>query len=126
MYTQEQFHGNKTLTPSLSKIVFNSAPKRNVVCTYSKDMGLTLQEFHRVLPRALCTNEYNINMTGRVVRLESDDHKLRIECQPHADRKIGSLSIPRLVVHIELSGYEQADARQFINHFDLCYLRVGG
>jgi len=126
MYNQEPVTKYKTITPSLSKSTFNPTHKRDLVCQYSKDMGLTLQEFHRVLPKVLSTNEYHVDMIGRVIRLELDNRNLRIECQPHADRKIGSLSIPRLGVRIELRGDEQAEAKQFINHFDLCYLRVGG
>jgi len=126
MYNAELIHANEKLIQNWSNIALEPVPEEKPAFRYSKDMGITPQEFHRVLPAVLGTNKYGVDETGKVLQLEQNHRMLRIECHPQADRRIGALSIPRLLVCIELRGYGQTDAKQFIDHFDLCYLRIGG
>jgi hypothetical protein len=43
-----------------------------------------------------------------------------------ANRRIGSLSLPRLNVDIELDRFDDAQTGQFLNKFNLTFLRMGG
>jgi hypothetical protein len=101
---------------------FDSVARR----TFHKDMGLTAAEFARALPTAVQGMATRSDEPNLAFRVDDGDRVVMIDCLPMPDRRLGSLSLPRLDVEIELRGFDDAETARFFNRFDLAFLRMGG
>ena len=92
--------------------------------TIEKEMGITREEFLRVMARALdgCPHRFE----GEEVRVEDGDRRLRISFHPQPDRRIGLFSIPVAQVHLAFEGYDEADVAETVDWFDQRFQRGGG
>lgn len=93
---------------------------------FQKDMSLTMADFVRTLPKSV---EGVITETDSSIlsfRIENDEGIVSIVCHPMANRQLGSLSLPRLKVEIEICDYNEAQTELFFNRFNLAFLRMGG
>lgn len=93
---------------------------------FCKDMSLTPDEFYAALPKAVKGIIIRTDKSGLSFRVVYNERVAIISCRPVANRRIGSLSLPRLKVDIELDRFDQAQTDQFFKHFDLAFLRMGG
>jgi len=87
-------------------------------------MAYTHAEFMRLLPRALAGNDYEVN--GDVVRVENAAGSIQIHLGAEYERRIAALSMPVMDVTIELTGFDDEQARAFLDKFDRTYRRGGG
>lgn len=91
---------------------------------YSREMGLTHDDFWRLLPRAMGEHEYDIQ--GDQVFAKVHEGKLTISLGPTQERRIALLCLPYSVVTFLFSGITKAQQLEFKAHFDLHYQRGGG
>ena len=89
-------------------------------------MCLTMAEFMRGLPKAV---RGAVTLTDTSILsfcVDSEAGVAFIICHPLANRQLGSLSLPQMKVEIKLCDFTAAETEQFINRFDLTFMRIGG
>lgn len=89
-----------------------------------KEMGITHQEFFRLIGVALGTDEYEQASAG--VTWTSGGRRGSVTLGPEGKRQIALLALPRTEVRIELEGYDDAEADTFLHLFDRAFQRGGG
>ena len=94
--------------------------------TFYKEMGLTPAEFERSLAHAVEESVSVWKETDRSYHIDYHGRVAVIRCQPMTNRQLGSLTIPRLNVEIELQKFNLRQTREFLDAFDLSFLRMGG
>ena len=89
-----------------------------------KEMGITKEEFLRVMARALdgCPHRFE----GEEVRVEDGDRRLRISFYPQTERRIGLFAIPVSRVRLEFEGYDEREVAETVDWFDRRFQRGGG
>lgn len=90
----------------------------------TRTMAYTHAEFKRLLQHALDGHEYAVN--SDVVESRSGEQVIRIRLGPEYERRIASLSMPVCDVTIELEGFSETQAKEFLERFDRTYRRGGG
>jgi len=91
---------------------------------YSREMGLTHDDFWRLLPAAMGNHSYE--RQGNQVHAQVNSGKLTIDLGPTLERKIALLRLPYSVVSFHFQGLEEAEQLAFKTHFDLHFQRGGG
>ena len=94
------------------------------VVRFSRDMGLTHNDFFRTLPTALPNLPYTVH--GHDVIVADDTRRLTISLAPEGRRRIAALSLPTTQVHFTFSGYSPEDIDRFMARFDRAFQRGGG
>ena len=94
------------------------------VIEYSREMGLTHDDFWRLLPRAM--GEHSYDRQGDEVHASVHNGSLRIHLGPTQQRNIALLSIPYSVVAFRFEGVTTEQQQAFKTHFDLHFQRGGG
>lgn len=94
------------------------------VIEYSREMGLTHDDFWRLLPRAMGEHAYERH--GDSVQARVNNGQLDITLGPTLERRIALLSIPYSEVSFRFSGVSEAEQQAFKAHFDLHFQRGGG
>lgn len=94
------------------------------VIEYSREMGLTHDDFWRLLPRAM--GEHAYERQGDHVHATVNDGSLKIHLGPTLERKIALLRLPYSVVSFRFEGVREAQQMAFKTHFDLHFQRGGG
>ena len=94
------------------------------VIEYSREMGLTHDDFWRLLPRAM--GEHTYDRHGDEVHASIHNGSLQIHLGPTQQRKIALLSIPYSVVSFRFDGVSAEQQQAFKTHFDLHFPRGGG
>ena len=89
-----------------------------------KEMGISHREFFRTLPRAMDGFDYGV--ADGVVRVRAGDKLALIQLGPETVRSIASMRLPATRIEFTFSGYTDAEARKFLDHFDLHFRRGGG
>ena len=92
--------------------------------SFSKDMGVTHNDFFRLLPKAMGEHTYTVD--GHAINAQVDDGSLLISLSEQKLRKIALLHIPFLTVNFEFDGVSEEHITAFIKHFDLYFQRGGG
>lgn len=87
-------------------------------------MGLTHDDFWRLLPRAMGHHHYE--RKGDEVHATIDGGKLVIALGPPQERKIALLRIPYSEVVFTFTDVQEEQRAAFKTHFDLHYQRGGG
>ena len=96
----------------------------NRVIEYSREMGLTHDDFWRLLPAAMGAHAYE--RQGDKVHARVHDGELVIDLGPTLERKIALLRLPYSVVTFRFEGVEEQQQQAFKTHFDLHFQRGGG
>jgi hypothetical protein len=91
---------------------------------YSREMGLTHDDFWRLLPRAMGENAYEIQ--GNSVHAKVHGGSLEITLGDLQVRRIALLRLPFAVVSFHFNGIAEQDQQAFKAHFDLHFQRGGG
>ena len=87
-------------------------------------MGLTLEDFLRMLPAAVGHPRYKVD--GREAVVDHPQGCVSICLQPTTQRKLGALSLPATPVEFRFSGLDEAARRQFLERFERYFQRGGG
>lgn len=95
-----------------------------MIIEYSREMGLTHDDFWRLLPRAM--GEHSYERKGDHVHASVNHGTLQIHLGPTQERKIALLRLPYSVVSFRFEGIEQEQQMAFKTHFDLHFQRGGG
>lgn len=91
---------------------------------YSREMGLTHDDFWRLLPRAMGEHAYEIQ--GDTVHAKVQGGSLKISLGELQERRIALLRLPFAVVSFQFNDISEADQLAFKAHFDLHFQRGGG
>ncbi|MFK7861429.1 MAG: hypothetical protein AB8B64_21615 [Granulosicoccus sp.] len=94
------------------------------IIEYSREMGLTHDDFWRLLPRAMGNHSYE--RQGDHVNANVEQGTLQIHLGPAQVRQIALLRLPYSVVSFRFSGVEPQQQMAFKRHFDLHFQRGGG
>ncbi len=88
--------------------------------TVTKQMTITRADFVRLLKR----------LAGDGLRREVDDrwtmNGVHVAVEDMEDLRIGRLVLPRLMVHLDVSGLDARAAVEFLELFDRTFRRGGG
>ena len=91
---------------------------------YSREMGLTHDDFWRLLPKAMGEHRYEVE--GDVVNVTLHDGTLKITLGPTQERRIALLRLPYSEVSFEFNNVAEEQQLAFKTHFDLHFQRGGG
>jgi len=91
---------------------------------YSREMGLTHDDFWRLLPRAM--GEHAYTRDGNKVNAVVHEGTVDIEIGSPEVRRIALLAIPYSEVSFVFSGVSAEQQQAFKAHFDLHFQRGGG
>ena len=91
---------------------------------YSREMGLTHDDFWRLLPRAMGNHSYQVD--GDSVRADISEGQLEITLGPPLERRIALMCIPYSKVSFCFTGVSEKEQQAFKIHFDLRFQRGGG
>lgn len=92
--------------------------------TIRKEMGIGHDDFFRILPRALGSDDYRVD--GPRIRFGDETRYFDIELSPEGSRSLALLTLPVTHVTLVFHGYSEADAKAALDRFDLYYRRGGG
>lgn len=90
----------------------------------TREMASSHAEFLRLLPKAL--NGYDYTIENDRVRAELGEQQISITLGPERERRIAMLAMPVTDVTIELEGFSEKQAKDFLERFDRTYRRGGG
>lgn len=93
--------------------------------TVDKDMSISHQDFFRVLPGALATDDYRVD-GDRVVAEEGDCRRLEITLSPEERREVPDLSLPKTQVRLTFTGFTDAEMKDRLALFERSFQRGGG
>ena len=91
---------------------------------YSREMGVSDEDFFRILPKAMGEHPYRVE--GRRVHGEVHDGTVEIELGETQRRRIALLDLPFAEVSFTFRGVTPAQREAFTRHFDLRFQRGGG
>lgn len=94
------------------------------ILALSQDMTISREEFLRCLPAAVGSVAYEV--TGAEIRHREAARGWRITVSALPDLALGAIRLPRQRVQVHLSGYGAAEARRFLDRFELYFRRGGG
>jgi len=92
--------------------------------SYSREMGLTHDDFWRLLPRAM--GEHKFQRDGNNVHAKLHDGTVDISIGPPEIRRIALLAIPYSNVSFVFRNVSVEQQQAFKAHFDLYFQRGGG
>jgi hypothetical protein len=89
-----------------------------------REMGCTRGEFLAWLPGAVRDAPFEVD--ADLIRIRYAAGEVRIRIAQAAERRLGLLSLPVLMVSIQFVGIEARAREEFLKHFDLFTRRGGG
>lgn len=92
--------------------------------TYSREMGLTHDDFWRLLPRAMGQHTYEIH--GDTVHAKVDGGTLTINLGQPQERRLALLRLPFAEVTFKFIDIAEREQLAFKANFDLHFQRGGG
>lgn len=113
---------------STGKLDKRSASDADGIIRIEKEMGITLQDFLRLLPAATGSTpeQWEQDPSGVIIRQADAGRYVKVQHAAERVRRIASLSLPVLSVTLSLSGFNADDAKRFLQRFDRHYQRGGG
>lgn len=96
----------------------------SIPCRFTREMGLTHEEFFRELPAALGHREHVAE--ARRVSVGVGGGSLAITLGSEQTRRIAALRLPYTVVGFAFEGVGEIEREKFMQRFDLCFRRGGG
>lgn len=91
---------------------------------FVKEMGIGHEDFFRILPRALGTNDYEVSGTDIVMR--DGDKRFEISLGPEKVRTLALMKLQVTMVTLRLANYSEAERVAVLARFDLYFRRGGG
>jgi len=91
---------------------------------FTREMGITPDEFLRTLPDALGHGEYSIQ--GSEILIRDPAGQVRIILHPTRQRRLGMLALPLTPVEFSFGGLEKTDRERFMFRFERYFQRGGG
>jgi hypothetical protein len=92
--------------------------------SFTRELGLTHAEFHRLLPPAIAHRPYAVD--GATVRIDDGNRAVTIELGPQRHRAIASLRIPYVEARFTFAGFAAAERAAFMARFERYFQRGGG
>ena len=89
-----------------------------------KEMGYTLEEFMRLLPKAV--GGADMEIADNIIEVREGNRSLRIELGEEAVRQIASFRLPMMPVSLVFSGYSGAEIESALDLFWRTYQKGGG
>ena len=96
----------------------------SVPAKFSREMGLTFNEFLRTLSAAI--DPLTFRLDGRVVTIVDPAGTILIDLHETGERKIASLSLPVTRVDFQFIDLDEKRRKVFMDRFDLYFHRGGG
>jgi len=90
----------------------------------SRDMSLSIDEFFRLLPRAL--PGWTCARTGLAVDARRGRERICVTVETRDSRNLGPLSLPAIRVDVNMPDVPDDAAGHILARFDLAYQRGGG
>lgn len=87
-------------------------------------MSITHREFFRLLPRAI--DGKPCRQSGNTLIIDGAPGSIRISLSSESVRRLGGLNLPVTRMRLELDGFSDAQAREFLRRFDRAYQKGGG
>ena len=91
---------------------------------FTREMGLTREEFYKSLPQAIAHHEFTV--TNGVVRIEFGNRAVTIELGQERTRSIALLKLPYIEVSFTFVGFSVQERERFMERFNLYFRRGGG
>ena len=91
---------------------------------FVKEMGIEFDDFFRLLPRALESDDFEI--AGNRISMGNDTRRMEIVATPGEPRRIALLRMPVTHVEIAFHGYTDAEVEDAMRRFDMHFQRGGG
>lgn len=91
---------------------------------FTREMGLTREEFFKSLPQAIDHREFTV--TNGVVRIEFDNRAVTIELGEERTRSIALLKLPYMEVSFTFLDFTVQERDRFMERFNLYFRRGGG
>ena len=92
---------------------------------FHREQGFTERDWLRCLPGAVRDCAIDLSEPG-VARVQIGGGWLLLRWQVMAPRQIAMVRMPRLAVHYQFDGVDEADRLAFMRYFDLYTMRGGG
>ena len=90
-----------------------------------KEMGLPHKEIFRLIPMVFGEKEFQIS--GTQISSSENGKSLLIQLSEQGVRAIGpTIKVPVTFVNFEFNGYSEAEKADFMEIFDLYFLKAGG
>lgn len=90
----------------------------------NKQMGMTRDDFDRLIPIALGTEAFEKLPDG--IRFTEGERTMTVILGPEGKRKLALLELPSTPVTITFEGYTEEDAEAALAEFDRAFQRGGG
>ncbi len=91
-----------------------------------RSMALNRQEFLRILPGALASDEAIETADEVTVIGRHPDRSIVIALRAAAERRLGALRLPVLEVKLAFHGYTETEREAFLDRFSRTFQRGGG
>ena len=91
---------------------------------FTREMGITPDEFRRTLPDAVGHEKYSIQ--GNEILIRDPGGRVRIVLHPTGVRRLGMLALPVTPVEFAFEGLDQSDRERFMDRFERYFQRGGG
>lgn len=98
--------------------------KQSVPEKFSREMGLTVDEFLRTLPAAI--KPLNFVLRGNAISIAHEQGAILINLHPTGERRIASICLPVTRVDFDFTGIQSDERSMFMQRFELYFHRGGG
>jgi hypothetical protein len=105
-------------------IAEDSSGERMSTYAFTREMGLTREEFFKSLPQAIAHREFTV--TNGVVRIEFENRAVTIELGQERMRSIALLTLPYMEVRFTFLDFSVQERERFMERFNLYFRRGGG
>jgi hypothetical protein len=95
-----------------------------VEARFTREMGLTPDEFLRTLPDAIGHGDYLVQ--GSEILIRDAGGRVRILLHPTRQRKLGILALPITPVEFSFQDMEPSEREKFMTRFERYFQRGGG
>jgi len=91
---------------------------------FTREMGLTPEEFLRTLPGAIGHEDYRVQ--GGEILVSSSGGRVKILLHPTRQRRLGMLALPVTPVEFSFQDLDPAEQQRFMTRFERHFQRGGG
>lgn len=91
---------------------------------FTREMGLTADEFLRILPDAIGHGEYRVQ--GRKILIRAGSGWVKILLHPTRERRLGMLTLPVTPVQFSFPCLDPGERERFMTRLERHFQRGGG